>query len=932
MIRGTRASYLAQTEEEPLKLTTPRLAPYAAALIAVGAAFFVRQGLVWLVGLQLPPYITFYPMVMLVALTAGFGPGILSTVTAALLAQYRILPPKYESGIQSAPDIFGLSLFIGMAVLICATVELIRITRRRATPERASAEAAARTPSSGKPLLLFVGLILSLAILTSLSGLTIRYMAAEAEADRWFSHTVSVIQELDRLVSAMKDVETGQRGYMVTRDDSYLEPYNSALGAVETGIAELQRLTRDNPRQQQRFAVLVPLIREKLSNARKLNEWRRAGGSPLAKAATDLRARGKELMDEIRRVTAEARGEEEQVLRRRAEAIAASSKNTGRALLVGDFFVLPLLAMIFFSLKQENVLRVRAETGLRRQRDRLEQQVAERTAQLVLQNERLVQEIQVRQLADESLRESEERLALALEGGRMGLWEWDTRSDHSVWNATEYQLLGLPVGEGIEAAQQFFDRVHPEDLGRLDLILADLMKNGGDLYSEFRITRADDGQERWLAVAARILWDAAGQPIKMLGVNFDITERKQGEEALKKANEELENRVAERTAELTQSLNSREREIAERQKSEERLRLLIDGARDYAIVMLDVDGRVISWNEGAKRLKGWDEKEILGRHFSLFYPEEEVVAGSPEHELGLAAAEGRYAEEGWRVRKDGSRFMADVVITAIHDDSGKLQGFSKVTRDITERQRTMEALREKEQMLILQSRLAAMGEMIGNIAHQWRQPLNTLGLSIQQLKLYYQLGEFSKEFLDLTVRSSMELIEHMSKTIDDFRNYFKPDKEKGDFKVREAIEKTLSLLEDGFRSKNISFEVIAKDDPVIHGYRNEFTQVLLNILNNASDVLTERKRIDPKVTITFGTEGECCVVTIADNAGGISEEIINRVFDPYFTTKGPQQGTGIGLYMSKTIIEKNMGGKLTVVNLADGAEFRIEVCNGHASE
>jgi C4-dicarboxylate-specific signal transduction histidine kinase len=245
--------------------------------------------------------------------------------------------------------------------------------------------------------------------------------------------------------------------------------------------------------------------------------------------------------------------------------------------------------------------------------------------------------------------------------------------------------------------------------------------------------------------------------------------------------------------------------------------------------------------------------------------------------------------------------------------------------ETAERVRAMEALREKEQMLIQQSRQAAMGEMIGNIAHQWRQPLNALGLTVQQLSLIYDLGEFNREFLDKSVLQSMELIKHMSRTIDDFRNYFRPDKEKSEFKVRKVIAKTLSLIEDSFKNQHLGIEVIAKDDPAIFGYQNEFAQALLNILNNARDALIERKINDPRMTIMICSEDDRGVITISDNAGGIPEEIMGKIFDPYFTTKGPQQGTGVGLFMSKTIIEKNMGGRLAARNFGDGAEFRIEV-------
>jgi C4-dicarboxylate-specific signal transduction histidine kinase len=171
----------------------------------------------------------------------------------------------------------------------------------------------------------------------------------------------------------------------------------------------------------------------------------------------------------------------------------------------------------------------------------------------------------------------------------------------------------------------------------------------------------------------------------------------------------------------------------------------------------------------------------------------------------------------------------------------------------------------------------------------------------------------------------MEIIQYMSKTIDDFRNYFKPDKEKCNFSVRVVVDNTLSLLEGSFQNPRIGIVIVENDTSFIYGYQNEFAQVLLNILVNARDAIIEREINDARVVITICSVDGCAVVTIADNAGGIPEDIINKVFDPYFTTKGPQQGTGVGLFMSKTIIEKNMGGRLDVRNTATGAEFRIEV-------
>ena len=229
-------------------------------------------------------------------------------------------------------------------------------------------------------------------------------------------------------------------------------------------------------------------------------------------------------------------------------------------------------------------------------------------------------------------------------------------------------------------------------------------------------------------------------------------------------------------------------------------------------------------------------------------------------------------------------------------------------------------------MLLQQSRLAALGEMISNIAHQWRQPLNELGLIVQELPVMYERGNFDRAYLRGSIAKFMKVLSHLSKTIDDFRNFFRPDKEKVYFRVREVVENTLSLIEESFRQLEIGISVDCSGEPFIFGHPSEFSQVILNLLFNARDAFLaghfERAK---RIGIKIFPLGEKTVVTVADNAGGIAEEILEKIFDPYFTTRGPEQGTGIGLYMSKIIIEKNIPGLLSVRNSAEGAEFRIEV-------
>lgn len=245
--------------------------------------------------------------------------------------------------------------------------------------------------------------------------------------------------------------------------------------------------------------------------------------------------------------------------------------------------------------------------------------------------------------------------------------------------------------------------------------------------------------------------------------------------------------------------------------------------------------------------------------------------------------------------------------------------------EAAERLQAVDELREKELLLLQQSRLAAMGEMLVNISHQWRQPLNVLGILLQELNRRYHSGNFTAEFLEARVTRGKQIISHMSQTIDDFRNFLSPDKVKIQFNVKEVVETTLSMVRDSFTEMLVEVRITAADNIVIEGYRNEYAQAVMNILINARDVFRERKVANPQLAITISGHKGRSRVTIADNAGGIASDVINRVFDPYFTTKPPDKGTGIGLFMSKMIIERNMGGRLSVRNINEGAEFMIEV-------
>jgi PAS domain S-box-containing protein len=546
---------------------------------------------------------------------------------------------------------------------------------------------------------------------------------------------------------------------------------------------------------------------------------------------------------------------------------------------------------------------------------------------------------------EEVLRESEFFFKESQRAASIGSYKFDYIT--ATWESSE--ILDAIFGIGRDyprGIRGWLEIVHPDDREMMDQYLREeVIANRKPFAKEYRIIRKNDGETRWVHGLGELGYNENGFLLSLIGTIQDVTERKLAELALIETRHDLDRaqevgnigswRLDVRSNALTWSDESYRifgvpkgtpltyesflstvhpddrREVDTQWNASLRgepydleHRLVVDGTvkwvREKAFLEFEADGSLIGGFGIAQDItkRKVAEEELLKAHAEL----EQRVA---ERTMELAASINRLQSEICE------RELAEI----------------SLRKETSERLRAMEILREKEQLLIQQNRQAAMGEMIGNIAHQWRQPLNTLGLFTQSLGVCYGTPLFNREFLDSSIARSMDMIQYMSRTIDDFRDFFKPEKEKADFNVIDAIKNTLSLLEGHFQNPTISIDIIENDNPVVNGYQNEFAQVFLNILNNARDAIVERKIADARITITIFSEDCRAAVTVADNAGGIPEDIISKVFDPYFTTKGPQLGTGIGLFMSKTIIEKNMGGRLSVRNTDSGAEFTIEVGN-----
>jgi PAS domain S-box-containing protein len=298
--------------------------------------------------------------------------------------------------------------------------------------------------------------------------------------------------------------------------------------------------------------------------------------------------------------------------------------------------------------------------------------------------------------------------------------------------------------------------------------------------------------------------------------------------------------------------------------------------------------------------------------------------------------------------RNGKEFWTQIRLTYIHLEGEDL--IHGAWRDITDRkklekeaektaiylknlntsleqkvQEAVEEIKEKERALYQQSRLAQMGEMMSMIAHQWRQPLSAISATSSALNLKVKLGKTNKELIENMTDNISEYAQHLSQTIDDFRDFFKPTKGKKMVSFSELLKSALSIAEVSLANRNIRIMQQLEESTSFSSYPNELKQVLLNLIKNAEDALIENKIKDPFIKFVISQEGSKHILKVSDNGGGIPEDIIDKIFDPYFSTKKDKNGTGLGLYMSKIIVDDHCKGSLEVQNTQEGALFTITI-------
>jgi PAS domain S-box-containing protein len=491
-----------------------------------------------------------------------------------------------------------------------------------------------------------------------------------------------------------------------------------------------------------------------------------------------------------------------------------------------------------------------------------------------------VQDVTSQRAAEEALRQSEERFRLVVDSvSDYAIFMLDQTGHVMSWNVGAQRIKGYRAEDIIG---RHFRTFYPEDKQAIrhpenELELA--LRDGSYSEEGWRIRK--DGSRFWANVVITAVRDPAGTHLGFVKVTRDITAQRFAEDALR--------------------------------QSEERFRLLVAAVGDYAIFMLDPDGYVVSWNVGAQRLKGYTAEEIIGQHFRTFYPEDKQAIGHPEHELQVALREGSYEEEGWRIRKDGSRFWANVVITPVRDASGTHVGFAKVTRDVTERRRMLDETEAAAQALaasnadlaLANTRLAEaaadQAQFLAVTAHELRTPIGILGGSTDLLQHHWrELEEPEREELLESMASNTARLRRL---LDDLLTAARLEARAVEMNFEAVslsalLTKTVATLRTAHRDGDVVLDV--GEDMTIVADAGRVAQAVDNLINNAL------AHGQPPVHVTAHAAASGVQIRVSDSGPGVPEDIQPRLFGR-FATGARRGGTGLGLFIVRQLARAHHG-------------------------
>lgn len=493
----------------------------------------------------------------------------------------------------------------------------------------------------------------------------------------------------------------------------------------------------------------------------------------------------------------------------------------------------------------------------------------------------------------------------------VGLWITDRQGKCTFVNETWTGWTGIGLEETIR--EGWFKSVLEEDKEDILILFSKALEHHAYFKGEFRLVRLD-GEIRWCLTEGYPFNDSQGHFLGYSGSVADITEKKL-------AQDELEKRIEERTKKLKQTNK-------ELKASEERYHRMTEEVQDYAIILLDSEGTILNWNNGAGKIKGYREDEIIGKNFRIFYLPEDLESYLPEKLIATAVETGRAVNEGWRIRKDGTTFWGSVVITALHDDKNNVIGFSKVTRDLTERKLAEDTM--KKYMQELEKQNSELEQFAYVSSHDLQEPL-------RKIRTFSDL--LVSEVADPTHRNYLEKInssaERMTNLIKDLLSYSRLTKEGEQFEMvdlNKVLENVKTDFEIAISQKNA--QIISDPLPVLKGIALQFNQLFTNLLSNSLKfnigepfikIGVQPAPLYETVSVNLDPRWSYVKITFSDNGIGFDPEYSEQIFTIFqrLNTRQKFSGTGIGLAMCKKIIDNHQGHIKAEGNVDKGATFTI---------
>jgi PAS domain S-box-containing protein len=502
------------------------------------------------------------------------------------------------------------------------------------------------------------------------------------------------------------------------------------------------------------------------------------------------------------------------------------------------------------------------------------------------------------------------------------------------------QVVGVLKMENLHVGVDDWREYLPSFFGHVALLLKNEILGASRLQKAYNELKAEVKARRQAEEEIELINE------KLSAINASLEEeiavRMETEEELTYSNkqllmarDDLENKVNERTKELNETALELGRTSGEWVQA-------MDAFGDM-IYLINADRKLIRANKKFYSEMKIDQQNAVGRPIAQLLHPNATPSDCVVCHAQLAKKDSVFVMEADDVHNP-TKLPLEVTVKTIRDENQEPIAILTSLHDLTNTRKIEQELRvlneslelrvqeevgknrEKDLLLVKQSRLAILGDMLSNIAHHWRQPLNALGITVQDVKFAFQDNEIDKDYIDKMVSDSMRLINHMSHTIDDFRSFFRPDKESEAFDIGRAAGDAGDMMRDVLTNGAIEFETLMPDEELkTFGYRHEFSQVILNLLNNAKDALLISHSKNPKVILSIKREGDMAVVSVEDNGGGIEPEALDKIFNPYFTTKDQGKGVGLGLYMSKMLVEQHMNGKVYIKNKDGGACFVVEI-------